>query len=286
MSPGRINEATFASTNLRWALLLEDHPNAERIYRVVPGEELGIPEGYGRDFSYVVCSIFIPGRQTAEGHKEMGKKGDPDDWKRLRTSALGSALKSAGYPDNLPDLKALLAWRKKVHELKGEIDAALDAAATDEPDEELDPEGADAATASPSGSGDVAPSVPAPSSGGGNQPESVPAPDPTRKERKQHTQREEARPTHEGSATHNLIEHSEAGAGNPQEGTPPASESPEDLLRKESIRQLIQRFNNLPITEKPKAMQLKRALKLSDWFAASDEVLAKLEAKVAELEAA
>lgn len=118
----------YASPMLRWGLLLEDHPGATVEYDVVLGEHEGIPPQFGGSNEFVRAVIHIPGLPDVAGCKEIPDthvvkgKSQPfqrtsDNWQVLRTKALGRALKQAGYPDDLKDLKALMHWRERQAEV-------------------------------------------------------------------------------------------------------------------------------------------------------------------------
>lgn len=104
---------TFASPGLRWGLLLEDHPRATHEFELKKGSTIGIPSEYGGDGNFCVCTIRIPGQEPIVAYKEAPKKKDPDEWVVACTKTLGRALKKAGYPDDLKDLKALVLWRQR-----------------------------------------------------------------------------------------------------------------------------------------------------------------------------
>jgi hypothetical protein len=104
---------TFASPGLRWGLLLEDHPMATHDYELRAGTEIGIPDQYGGKGMFCVCTLNIPGQEPIVAYKEAPRGKDPDDWVVACTKTLGRALKKAGYPDDLKDLKALVLWRQR-----------------------------------------------------------------------------------------------------------------------------------------------------------------------------
>lgn len=104
---------TFASPGLRWGLLLEDHPRAVHEFELKKGTDIGVPSAYGGDGMFCVCTITIPGQEPIVAYKEAPKKKDPDEWVVACTKTLGRALKKAGYPDDLKDLKALVLWRQR-----------------------------------------------------------------------------------------------------------------------------------------------------------------------------
>lgn len=114
---GQISES-YASPGLRLGLLLEDHPEATYTFEMMSGEDLGIPERFGGDGDFCVCTItFANGRSKVQAYKPLPNKGDADTWNIICTKTLGRALKRAGYPDDLHDLKALVLWRQREAEI-------------------------------------------------------------------------------------------------------------------------------------------------------------------------
>jgi hypothetical protein len=113
-------DESYVSPMLRWGLLLNDHPGAKSEFKIVSVEQLPIPERFREDKEYLVCSIVFPdGNATAIGWKPLkaAKKPGDEGYAALRTMALGRALKDAGYPDKMPDLKALVLWRQRQAEI-------------------------------------------------------------------------------------------------------------------------------------------------------------------------
>jgi hypothetical protein len=109
---------TYASPGLRLGLLLEDHPTATYSFDLVAGKDIGVPDSYGGGKSFCLCTIhFGAGRADVTAWKPVPDKGNPDDWNILCTKTLGRALKRAGYPDDLKDLKALVLWRQRDAEI-------------------------------------------------------------------------------------------------------------------------------------------------------------------------
>lgn len=111
---------SYASPALRLGLLQVDHPGAKVTYRLASGEELAIPPNYGGGGSFCVARIEFPtssGRPPVEGYKSVASKGTADEWNILCSKTLGRALKKAGYPDDLKDLKALVLWRQREAEI-------------------------------------------------------------------------------------------------------------------------------------------------------------------------
>lgn len=115
---GQISES-YASPGLRLGLLLEDHPEATYDFRLATGKELGVPTEYGGGSKkFCVCVIkFGAGRADVMAWKPVAGNGTPDEWNILCTKTLGRALKRAGYPDDLHDLKALVLWRQREAEI-------------------------------------------------------------------------------------------------------------------------------------------------------------------------
>lgn len=121
---------TYASPGLRVGLMLNDHPGAWVDFHEAPGSELGIPTKVGGGGQFCVATINFPegsGRRPVVGYKPVESKlrgGDAsldhlsDKWNILCTKALGRALKRAGYPDDMTDLKALVVWRQRDAEIR------------------------------------------------------------------------------------------------------------------------------------------------------------------------
>lgn len=108
----------YASPGLRLGLLLHDHPNASYKFERVTGTDIGIPSEFGGDGAFCLATIsFGDGRADASAWKPVPARGGPDDWNILQTKTLGRALKKAGYPDDLDDLKALVLWRQRDAEI-------------------------------------------------------------------------------------------------------------------------------------------------------------------------
>lgn len=105
---------TYASPGLRWGLLLEDHSRAEKSFALGKAATQNVPAEYGAESPVCVCTItFGSDRPDVVAYKKVSGKGDPDDWNLLCTKTLGRALKGAGYPDDMKDLKALVLWRQR-----------------------------------------------------------------------------------------------------------------------------------------------------------------------------
>lgn len=153
---------SYASPGLRWGLLLEDHPQATYEFSIDVAETFGVPPDFGGDALVCVATIIFPDRPNVVAWKAPGPEGKghgqdqrtPDGWNILQTKTLGRALKRAGYPDDMPSLKALMLWRKRNAEVSSIVephvietsearalttgddddDTVLDAAAVESPD--------------------------------------------------------------------------------------------------------------------------------------------------------
>ena len=109
---------TYASPGLRLGLLLEDHPDATYDFALVTGTDVGIPDEYGGAKRFCLATIrFAGSRSDVSAWKPVANSGTSDDWNILCTKTLGRALKRAGYPDDLKDLKALVLWRQRDAEI-------------------------------------------------------------------------------------------------------------------------------------------------------------------------
>lgn len=127
---------TYASPGLRTGLLYEDWPEAEIEYSIQTGPALGIPPALDEDGTeYVVATIVFPdysGKPPVSGWKAIpaqphapstpgNDSNNPghlsDLYSTLQTKAAGRALKRAGYPDDLQDLKAVVVWRQRSAEI-------------------------------------------------------------------------------------------------------------------------------------------------------------------------
>jgi hypothetical protein len=108
----------YASPGLRLGLLLEDHPEATYDFQLVTGADIGVPDKFGGDKQFCLATIRFPiGRSDVTAWKPVPASGTADDWNILCTKTLGRALKRAGYPDDLKDLKALVLWRQRDAEI-------------------------------------------------------------------------------------------------------------------------------------------------------------------------
>jgi hypothetical protein len=84
---------------------------------MMTGTDLGVPESYGGNGNFCVCTISVPGYEPVVAYKSIKDRGQPDEWTVNCTKTLGRALKKCGYPDDLKDLKALVLWRQRDAEI-------------------------------------------------------------------------------------------------------------------------------------------------------------------------
>jgi hypothetical protein len=127
---------TYASPLLRWALLQEDFPGATHQFECVAldgiPEHIRPPERFVEaDDEFCLATVRFPddsGRPTAyawsalrTGVRGQGNSTSPvkslEQWNTLCTKTLGRALKRAGYPDDLTELKAAILWRRRNAEI-------------------------------------------------------------------------------------------------------------------------------------------------------------------------
>lgn len=107
---------TYASAQLRWALLLDDHPETPPpIYEVAPDPA---PAGFAREQPGCQVTVAVPGRPPVHGYRSLAgiRQGETDGWHRRCLEALSDALEAAGYPATIEDLKLLSRWRRAKRE--------------------------------------------------------------------------------------------------------------------------------------------------------------------------
>jgi len=143
----------YATPGLRWGLLQDDYPGANADYELVTADKIPGGHPFARDDEkFVLCTVSFPadsGKSPAYGWKPLSeaRKQDDESFAALRTKALGRALKDAGYPDKLTDLRVLTVWRKRTAEVQAlasghlaeigegtEVVAAIAAASESTPD--------------------------------------------------------------------------------------------------------------------------------------------------------
>lgn len=101
---------TYASPQLRWSLLLNDHPTTPP-----PVFEVGAdpaPKAFADDHPCCVVTVSVPGRFPVQGYRSLRgvRQGDVDHWWRRCAEAFSDALEAAGYPATIEDLKLVSRW--------------------------------------------------------------------------------------------------------------------------------------------------------------------------------
>lgn len=132
---GGISER-YVGPGARWAMFLRDHPSApEPTYRLVSPDEVDVP----REFldaktatdRVVLCTLRrhlgdtepvrdwkeIPLRETRRDGREVDFVRNIENWRKLRSMALGRALEAAGYPKDTDALQLVILWRRRMDEL-------------------------------------------------------------------------------------------------------------------------------------------------------------------------
>lgn len=108
----------YLSTSVRWALFKSDNPDGEIKFTEATADEIGIPASFSKkDEKFCVATITRYPGDTLEvvAYKSVlaaGKIVDSDAWHVLCSKAMGRALKKAGYPDTISDLKIMTRYRE------------------------------------------------------------------------------------------------------------------------------------------------------------------------------
>lgn len=108
----------YLSTSLRWALFKTDWPEGEIKFSESSSAELNIPKSFSKNADEMFCVAQItrfpndPIVITAyKSQNDAGKVRDSDAWHVLCSKAMGRALKKAGYPDTIADLRTMTKYR-------------------------------------------------------------------------------------------------------------------------------------------------------------------------------
>lgn len=127
--------ADYVSPMLRWAFAREDRPDRTLDYDVIAAADSGIhPAFLGETVWFIKATIHTPGHPDAVGMKAVpttmttwgSRQGervtvpvvlDHEQLVVLQTKALGRACKQLGYPDGLPDFRAMVLWRQRNREI-------------------------------------------------------------------------------------------------------------------------------------------------------------------------
>jgi hypothetical protein len=108
----------YLSTSLRWSLFKTDNPEGAIEFYEASASELGIPARFLKSKDEMFCVAKITryaGDSNAviayKSQNDAGKNIDSDAWHVLCSKAMGRALKKAGYPDTMADLKTMMKFR-------------------------------------------------------------------------------------------------------------------------------------------------------------------------------
>lgn len=107
----------YLSTSVRWALFKADFPDGHIDFRDGSPQDVGIPESFskkGERLCIATLTRFPGDPEPVVAFKSQydAKISDTDAWHVLCSKAMGRALKKAGYPDTMGDLKTLMQFRK------------------------------------------------------------------------------------------------------------------------------------------------------------------------------
>lgn len=113
-----INFDDYISTSLRWSMFKADWPDATVEFTEGTAAEAGIPASFSKkDEKVCIATVTrFPGDTPFIGYKSVSdaKGRDTDSWNVLCSKAMGRALKKAGSPDNMNDLKVLMRFREAI----------------------------------------------------------------------------------------------------------------------------------------------------------------------------
>lgn len=112
----------YLSTSLRWSLFKADWPDGAIEFREASAEDLDIPKSFRKDNEMICVATLtrFPNDPTPimaykSESSVAGNQRDTDAWHSLTSKAMGRALKKAGYPDRMADLKVLMNFRKSIN---------------------------------------------------------------------------------------------------------------------------------------------------------------------------
>lgn len=112
-----INYDDYLSTSVRWALFKADWPDATVEFSEGTAADVNIPATFTKkDEKLCIARVsrFTGDDRVITAFKSQGDvRGakDTDSWHALCSKAMGRALKKAGYPDTMTDLKILMKFR-------------------------------------------------------------------------------------------------------------------------------------------------------------------------------
>lgn len=112
-----VNFDDYISTSLRWAMFKADWPDATVEFSEGTAGDAGIPSSFHKkDEKVCIATItrFVGDKRPMIGYKTLSdaRSRDTDSWNVLCSKAMGRALKKAGYPDNMNDLKVWMRFRE------------------------------------------------------------------------------------------------------------------------------------------------------------------------------
>lgn len=112
-----INFEDYISTSLRWAMFKSDWPDATVEFTEGNTSDAGIPASFSKkDEKVVIATVtrFSGDDRPIIGYKTQSdaRSRDTDAWNVLCSKAMGRALKKAGYPDTMTDLKVFMRYRE------------------------------------------------------------------------------------------------------------------------------------------------------------------------------
>jgi hypothetical protein len=113
-----INFEDYLSTSVRWAMFKADWPDGAIEFTESTPAEIGIPSSFSKkDEKICVATVtrFTGDDRPIVAYKaESDVRGarDTDSWHALCSKAMGRAMKKAGYPDTMSDLRILMKFRE------------------------------------------------------------------------------------------------------------------------------------------------------------------------------
>lgn len=113
-----INFDDYISTSLRWSMFKADWPDATVEFTEGTAADAGVPASFSKkDEKVCIATVTrFKGDTPFIGYKAVSdaKGRDTDAWNVLCSKAMGRALKKAGSPDNMNDLKVLMRFREAI----------------------------------------------------------------------------------------------------------------------------------------------------------------------------
>lgn len=128
-----INFDDYISTSLRWSMFKADWPDATVEFTEGTAADAGVPASFSKkDEKVCIATVTrFKGDTPFIGYKSVSdaKGRDTDAWNVLCSKAMGRALKKAGSPDNMNDLKVLMRFREAIGTAKKVETKAITSAA-------------------------------------------------------------------------------------------------------------------------------------------------------------